>query len=73
MRTFHVSTFCSIEVPEISLDKVMQTIEIVMVMNQDTPPDPAVIEGLIKMIAPNVSPILSEVSEIPHVPNLRGR
>lgn len=73
MRTWHVSTFCTILPEEINRDMVMETIEIVMVINQVEPPHPTVIAGLIKMIAPNVEPLLSEIILVPTVEHFNRR
>jgi len=70
MRTFHVSTFCRILPPEINRNMVMEMVEINIVINTLTPPDIVVMAGLLKIIAPNVEPILSHVNEVEHVPNL---
>jgi len=73
MKTWHVSTFCHIDEDFIDIDRVMMTVEVVLVINSETPPKSNFIAGLLGEVAPGLTPLLSEINLVTHVPNLNGR
>jgi len=73
MNTWHISTFCHVDEDFVDIDRVMLTAEIVLVVNSETPPKQNFIEGLLGEIAPGLTPLMSEITLVTHVPNLNGR
>jgi len=66
MKTWHIRTYCSINIPEINPEKVLSVVSVSLVMNCDDVPSEIVVGGLLKMIAPGLDPMISEIDELPY-------
>lgn len=73
MKTYHIATFCNLPEDHPFTENVMEVVEMRFVFNSNVPPSSATVAGFLRIIAPGLEPLLSEVNEIDYVATLNKR